>query len=162
MAVRFSELYFLFFFTLWVYSRRRSAAFYVGWLVLLLGAVTLYDYVRGYDEIWPLVARGWLIPAIYLTFHLLLPMIGPPWRRQAGTCQGTNVSADVRPRPSRLPSPLVALIRLSRRARLDRRGRRRAGGRGRGYRLSNRVGSRSASTTARRCKEAPSILSIIV
>ena len=76
MAVRFSELYFLFFFTLWVYSKRRSAVFYLGWLAALLGIITLYDYLRGYQEIWPLVARGWLIPAAYLAFHLLLPMVG--------------------------------------------------------------------------------------
>jgi len=75
MAVRFSELYFLFFFVLWVYSKRRSAVFYTGWFAALVGLITLYDYLRGYDEIWPLIMPGWLIPAIYLAIHLLLPMV---------------------------------------------------------------------------------------
>ncbi|MDD9805845.1 MAG: cytochrome b N-terminal domain-containing protein [Gammaproteobacteria bacterium] len=75
MAVRFSELYFLFFFVLWVYSKRRTAAFYIGWFAALVGLITLYDYVRGYDEIWPLIVPGWLIPAVYLAIHLLLPMV---------------------------------------------------------------------------------------
>lgn len=75
MAVRFSELYFLFFFVLWVYSKRRTAAFYIIWFAALVGLVTLYDYLRGYDEIWPLIAPGWLIPAVYLAIHLLLPMV---------------------------------------------------------------------------------------
>jgi len=75
MAVRFSELYFLFFFVLWVYSKRRTAAFYIIWFAALVGLITLYDYVRGYDEIWPLIVPGWLIPAVYLAIHLLLPMV---------------------------------------------------------------------------------------
>ncbi|MDD9806777.1 MAG: cytochrome b N-terminal domain-containing protein [Gammaproteobacteria bacterium] len=75
MAVRFSELYFLFFFVLWVYSKRRTAAFYIGWFAALVGLITLYDYLRGYDEIWPLIVPGWLIPAVYLAIHLLLPMV---------------------------------------------------------------------------------------
>ena len=75
MAVRFSELYFLFFFVLWVYNKRRTATFYIGCFVSVVGLITLYDYLRGYDEIWPLIVPGWTIPAVYLAIHLLLPMI---------------------------------------------------------------------------------------
>ncbi len=73
MAVRFSEIYFLFFFVLWAHSRPRSTGFNLGWLLAIVAVITFYDFVRGYDEIWNLIAWGWLIPTGYLAFQLVLP-----------------------------------------------------------------------------------------
>lgn len=74
MAVRFSELYFLFFFMLWVHSRPRSTKFNLSWLVAIAAVITFYDWMRGYDEIWNLIMWGWLIPVAYLAFQLILPI----------------------------------------------------------------------------------------
>lgn len=73
MAIRFSELYFLFFFMLWVHSRPRSTKFNLSWLVAIIAVITFYDFMRSYDEIWSLIVWGWLIPAVYLAFQLVLP-----------------------------------------------------------------------------------------
>ncbi|MGH7657542.1 MAG: cytochrome b, partial [Gemmatimonadales bacterium] len=74
LAVRFTEIYFLFFFVLWAHSRDRSLVFGVVSFLVLLGAITLYDLTRlGGDNV-PLVLGGWLIPAAYLTVVLLLPV----------------------------------------------------------------------------------------
>jgi len=74
MAVRFSEVYFLFFFVLWYSSRTRSNGFSLLLFVLLLGIVTAYDFVRATDITMNLVSISWLIPALYLAIMLLLPI----------------------------------------------------------------------------------------
>ena len=71
MAVRFSELYFLFFFILWVHSRPRSSMFNISWLVAVVGLITFYDVMRGYDEAWDMIIKGWFIPIAYITFQML-------------------------------------------------------------------------------------------
>lgn len=75
LAVRFSEAYFLFFFVLWFSSKARSAGFSIGLFVLLLGVVTLYDFVRVDSDSLSMVATSWLIPAIYLVVMLLVPIV---------------------------------------------------------------------------------------
>ena len=72
LAVRLSELYFLFFVLLYVYSKPRSAFSYLVWFVVLLGIITAYDFSRVNPEIEALAWKGWLIPAAYLFLTLVL------------------------------------------------------------------------------------------
>jgi ubiquinol-cytochrome c reductase cytochrome b subunit len=74
LAARFAEIYFLFFFVLWIHSRMRSVAYNIGWFIALLGAVTIYDLIRYTEETAGLVTMTWLIPAVYLAIMLLLPL----------------------------------------------------------------------------------------
>ena len=75
MAVRFSEMYFLFFFVLWFHSKPRSNKFSISALVIVLGLITLYDLVRFDADSAALIFGSWLIPAVYLCVMLLLPMV---------------------------------------------------------------------------------------
>ncbi len=86
LALRFSELYFLFFFVLWAYSKPRSIVFWTGSFIIILGGITLYDiyqlggvsfynmYVQSPDNE-GLVWLTWLIPLAYLSITLLLPLL---------------------------------------------------------------------------------------
>ena len=71
MAVRFSEMYFIFFLVLAFSSRPRSAGSAWGWFIVLLGAVTLYDLSRvgGGDP--SLIFGAWLLPAAYMALMFL-------------------------------------------------------------------------------------------
>ena len=75
MAVRFSELYFLFFFMLWVHSSRRSSKFNSSWFVFFIALITFYDVMRLYAENSHLIMMSWFIPTIFLLVHLVLPNI---------------------------------------------------------------------------------------
>jgi ubiquinol-cytochrome c reductase cytochrome b subunit len=74
MAVRFSEVYFLFFFVLWLHSRHRSKAFYFGAFAVLLGVMAFYDWTRFTAGNAELVFGALLIPVAYLALMLLAPM----------------------------------------------------------------------------------------
>ncbi len=74
MAVRFSELYFLFFFFLWVFGKPRSSRVCYSSFLLILGVITLYDYWRISPDIADYVTWGWFIPAVYLAVFLLSPI----------------------------------------------------------------------------------------
>ncbi len=74
MAVRFSELYFLFFFILWFLSRERSNSMCYGLFASFIGVLTLYDALRISADTMAFVLWGWLLPAVYLTIFLLLPV----------------------------------------------------------------------------------------
>ncbi len=75
MALRFSEIYFLFFVVLWAYSRLRSALFYIGLTIILIAILSVYDFViRANDEIMGLIINSWAIPVVYLAITLLLPI----------------------------------------------------------------------------------------
>ena len=50
LALRFTEVYFLFFFVLWAYSKPRSGGFWMGSFVVLLAGITLYDFVMNSSE----------------------------------------------------------------------------------------------------------------
>lgn len=75
MAVRFSELYFLFFFILWVHSKPRSKRFNLGWLIFWVALISFYDAQRIYDQTPDLVIYSWLIPTVYLIIQLFVPTI---------------------------------------------------------------------------------------
>ena len=74
LALRFTELYFLFFVVLWAYSRPHGAVFWLGSFTVLLGGVTLYDVFMNTSEYPELIWRTWSIPAAYLVVTLLLPL----------------------------------------------------------------------------------------
>jgi len=71
MGLRFSEVYFLFFYVIWFHSQRRTTGFAIGSLVVLIGLYSIYDAVRLNEANQTLVLTSWLIPSIYLAFMLL-------------------------------------------------------------------------------------------
>ncbi|HEB67127.1 MAG TPA: cytochrome bc complex cytochrome b subunit [Gammaproteobacteria bacterium] len=71
MGLRFSEVYFLFFFVLWFHSKPRSVGAAIGSLVVLIGLYSIYDIVRLNEANQSLVMTSWLIPSVYLAFMLL-------------------------------------------------------------------------------------------
>ena len=75
MAVRFSELYFLFFFILWTHSESRSNLFNRGWLVFWIALISIYDLQRIADQPAELVIYSWFIPVVYLLVQLFFPTI---------------------------------------------------------------------------------------
>ena len=75
LALRFTELYFLFFVVLWAYSRTHGRVFWISSFVILLGAITLYDFFMNTSESPELIWQTWGIPAAYLVVTLLLPCV---------------------------------------------------------------------------------------
>ncbi len=75
LALRFTELYFLFFFVLWAYSKPRSNGFWIGSFVVLLGGISFYDIFMNSSEVPKLIWQTWFIPAVYLFITLLLPLL---------------------------------------------------------------------------------------
>jgi ubiquinol-cytochrome c reductase cytochrome b subunit len=76
LAARFSNIYFLFFAVLWIYSRARSKAFMIGWFIALAAAVMAFDlYFRYSPDTASLMFIGFLIPAAYLAVMLLVPLL---------------------------------------------------------------------------------------
>ena len=71
MALRMSELYFLFFVVLGVYSTNRSAFYYIKWFVIIIGIISAYDLYRSNAEIAALVWQTWLVPVAFLVVALL-------------------------------------------------------------------------------------------
>ncbi len=87
MALRFSELYFLFFVILWFYSRPRSSVVRMATLIVVLGLISFYDVVRVTEGQQVLVFLSWLIPATFSAITISgssLPKLGqdgvPPER----------------------------------------------------------------------------------
>ncbi|MEN8129921.1 MAG: cytochrome bc complex cytochrome b subunit [Pseudomonadota bacterium] len=74
MAIRFSEVYFLFFIVLWFSSKPRSAKLSIGLFVVLLSLVSMYDMMRIDAGRLDLILSAWLIPAVYLFLMLVLPV----------------------------------------------------------------------------------------
>ena len=72
-ALRFTELYFLFFFVLWTYSKQRSGGFWIGSFIVLLAGITFYDLFMNSSETPKYIWYTWVIPAAYLFITLLLP-----------------------------------------------------------------------------------------
>lgn len=73
LALRFTEVYFLFFFVLWAYSKLRSGGFWIGSFIVLLAGITLYDVLMNSSETPEFIWYTWVIPAAYLFIALLLP-----------------------------------------------------------------------------------------
>jgi len=71
MALRLSELYFLFFAILAIYSTQRSVGYYFMWFVIFVGLITVYDIFRNNPEIAELTWKTWLIPVTYLFVTLI-------------------------------------------------------------------------------------------
>ncbi len=71
MALRLSELYFLFFAVLAIYSTQRSAMYYIGWFIFFVGLITVYDVYRNNPEIAELTWKTWIIPVAYLFVTLI-------------------------------------------------------------------------------------------
>ena len=66
LALRFSELYFLFFAVLAIYSMRRSAGYYLGWMIFFGAIITAYDFFRVDESTATLVWQTWFIPIAFL------------------------------------------------------------------------------------------------
>lgn len=66
LALRAGQLYFLFFVVLWFYSRPRSASLRLGVFVVLLGLISLYDFLRQNPEHFLMMMAGWVLPAVFL------------------------------------------------------------------------------------------------
>ena len=81
LALRFTELYFLFFFVLWAYSKSRSNGFWIGSFVVLLGGISFYDIFMNSSEQPELIWQTWIIPAVFLFITLLLPFL-TNWDRE--------------------------------------------------------------------------------
>ncbi len=77
MALRFSEMYFTFFFVLWFSSRPRSPRSGWTWTVVLLGVITLYDLSRIGAGNAGLILGAWLLPAAYIALMFLGPQFAP-------------------------------------------------------------------------------------
>lgn len=71
MALRLSELYFLFFAVLAIYSTRRSAMYYIGWFIVFVSLITVYDIYRNNPEIAELTWKTWVIPVAFLFVTLI-------------------------------------------------------------------------------------------
>ena len=71
MALRMSELYFLFFVVLGVYSANRSTFYYIKWFVIIIAIISAYDLYRSNTETAALVWQTWLVPAAFLVVALL-------------------------------------------------------------------------------------------
>ena len=71
MALRLSELYFLFFAVLAIYSTQRSALYYIAWFIIFVGLITVYDVYRNNPEIAELTWKTWIIPVAYLFVTLI-------------------------------------------------------------------------------------------
>jgi ubiquinol-cytochrome c reductase cytochrome b subunit len=89
LAARLSELYFLFFFVLWIHSRPRSVVYSLTWFIALVTAVTLYDYSRYSEETLTLVMITWTIPVVYLIVMILLPLV-TPWGQDRAVPERLN------------------------------------------------------------------------
>ena len=75
LALRFSELYFLFFIVLWFFSKKRSTA--VAYITFLVFAaiITGYDWFRVIPETQHLVMMGWGLPIVYLLLMTITPTL---------------------------------------------------------------------------------------
>ncbi len=74
MGLRFSEVYFLFFFILWFHSKTRSAGFSYLSLIALVGLFSIYDLARFNEDNMGLVFISWLIPTGYMAIMTLMPI----------------------------------------------------------------------------------------
>ncbi len=77
LGMRLSELYFLFFLTLWVYSKDRSAAYYGRLVVVLVVLMLISDWIRFDPSKGGLMALSALLPIGYLLVFYLGPVFKP-------------------------------------------------------------------------------------
>lgn len=72
---RFTELYFLFFVVSWIYSRSRSRGYLAGAFIILMGLISVLDYLGWVSALASLKLYTWLIPGAYCIIFLLLPAL---------------------------------------------------------------------------------------
>ena len=77
LGLRLSELYFLFFLTLWMYSKDRPVAYYGRWTVTLLIVIVVIDAIRFDPSKGGLMALSALIPLGYFVVFYLGPVFKP-------------------------------------------------------------------------------------
>ena len=75
LALRLSELYFLFFINLWYLSELRSNKTSYSFFFFLIALITLYDWARVVPDTETLVMAGWFIPAVYLFIMFIFPVV---------------------------------------------------------------------------------------
>jgi len=74
LGLRFSEVYFVFFYVLWFHSKTRDAKFSYLSLIVWVGLFSLNDFARHVEGSGELIMMGWLIPAVYLAVMFLAPL----------------------------------------------------------------------------------------
>ena len=75
MGLRLGEIYFGFFVILWIYSKDRSAKFYIGAFGVILALLLLVDGIRLIpDKLWLMAGYG-LIPLMFFAIFLLVPIV---------------------------------------------------------------------------------------
>ncbi len=75
LGLRLGELYFTFFFVLWVYSKERSSNFYISAFVALIVLMVIVDFIRFDASKGSLMLMSALLPIGYFAVFLLGPMI---------------------------------------------------------------------------------------
>ncbi|MGI9304036.1 MAG: cytochrome b [Gammaproteobacteria bacterium] len=89
IAARLSEIYFLFFFVLWFYSKPRSAGVTFIWSVFWLAVLALIDFVRFNENVATETYAGWFAPAVYLLAMLVLPLV-TSWNSERPVPEGVR------------------------------------------------------------------------
>lgn len=74
LGLRFSEVYFVFFYVLWFHSKTRDAKFSFISLIAWMGLFSLNDFARYVEGSGELIMMGWFIPGIYLAVMFLAPL----------------------------------------------------------------------------------------
>ena len=74
LGLRLSELYFLFFLVLWVYSHERTPKFMYRLFIALMALILLVDIIRYDPEKSTLMMISMLLPLMYFVVFLLLPV----------------------------------------------------------------------------------------
>jgi len=74
LGLRFSEVYFVFFYVLWFHSKTRDAKFSFMSLIIWMVLFSLNDFARHVDGSGELIMMGWFIPGVYLAVMFLAPL----------------------------------------------------------------------------------------
>ena len=74
LGLRFSEVYFVFFYVLWFHSKTRDAKFSFISLIVWMGLFSLNDFARHVEGSGELIMMGWFIPGVYLAVMFLAPL----------------------------------------------------------------------------------------
>ena len=77
LGLRLGELYFLFFLTLWIYSKDRPAEYYIRWIVTLLVLMLIVDVIRFDPSKGNLMALSSLLPVGYFLIFYFCPVLMP-------------------------------------------------------------------------------------
>jgi ubiquinol-cytochrome c reductase cytochrome b subunit len=81
IGLRFSMMYFLFFWLLWFMSRQRTFLFSIASFAAIVGLYTLYDLTRIGTGDPLLIVLLWFVPTLYLLVTMVLPHYVPDFGR---------------------------------------------------------------------------------